>query len=144
MVHSSLLDTKAASATPGQCAPDGPLSCLIGEDAALIGMALECYLEDRGFACEVVCSSAEAQQWLTESTPSGAVLDYQLRAGPCTLVASTLRARGVPVLIYSGYPAAAACPELRGTPWINKPADRKTLLHAVSSLAAMSAIPGKP
>ena len=142
MDQSSLLDTGATAATPRLFASDKILSCLIGEDAILIGMALESYLEDQGFTCEMVCSSAEAQKWLDENTPSVAVLDYQLKDGPCTTLAALLRARGVPFLIYSGYPADEACPELRGAPWINKPVDRETLLHAVSSLAASPVRPG--
>jgi DNA-binding response OmpR family regulator len=133
-----LLNTGTAMAAAGLTSSDRLPSILIGEDAVLIGMALESYLEDQGFSCDVVCSSAEAQRWLSENTPSAAILDYQLKDGPCTTLATVLRARGVPLLIYSGYPAEAACPELRGTTWINKPADRETLLHAVSSLAAPS------
>ncbi len=136
----AIMETNSAAAGPA-----GSIrlpSCLIGEGAVLIRLTLESYLEDQGSTCETVCSSAEAQKWLNENTPSVAILDYELKDGPCTTLAAVLRARGVPFLIYSGYPAEAACPELRAAPWINKPIDRETLLRAVSSLAASSIRPG--
>ncbi len=111
--------------------------CLIVEDAALISLSLEADLEDQGYTCSTVCSSTEALKWLDANTPSIAILDYLLRDGPCTMVARVLRARGVPFLIYSGFPTQAACSELRGTTWITKPADRHTLLHAVCKLTAL-------
>ena len=116
--------------------PEKAPSCLIAEDAALISMTLESDFECQGFACASVCSSADALRWLDANTPSVAILDYLLRDGPCTMLAGVLRARGVPFLIYSGFPAQAACPELRETMWITKPADRHTLVGAVSSLVA--------
>jgi DNA-binding response OmpR family regulator len=141
MGHSLHLNVSAASVLVSPSAQDRLPSCLIVEDAALIGMALESYLEDQGFTCEVACSSAAAVRWLNENTPSVAILDYLLTDGPCTALAGLLQARGVPFLIYSGLPAKAACSELRGIPWITKPADRPILLHAISSLVAYSPSP---
>jgi DNA-binding response OmpR family regulator len=77
-------------------------------------------------------------RWLNTSAPSVAILDYLLKDGPCTMLAEVLRARGVPFVIYSGLPAEAACPELRGATWITKPASRETLLDAVASLISPS------
>jgi len=113
-------------------------TCLIGEDAALVGMALESYLEDQGFICETVCSSSDALRWLDSNTPTVAVLDYLLKDGPCTLLAGILRARGIPFLIYSGVPANAACPELQGATWITKPARREILLDAIVTKIPLS------
>ncbi len=116
-------------------------SCLIVEDTALISMSLEIDLTDQGFTCAAVCSSSEALRWLDVSAPSVVILDYLLRDGPCTMLAKVLQARGVPFLIYSGFPAQAACPELRGTIWITKPADRDTIREVVSSLVASELTP---
>ena len=110
--------------------------CLIVEDAALIGMALEHYLEEQGFECTVVCTSGEALASLDAQTPNVAVLDYMLRDGPCTALVAALRRRGVPFLVYSGFPARTACPELGGVEWIDKPAERATLLSAVARLVS--------
>jgi DNA-binding response OmpR family regulator len=116
-------------------------SCLIVEDTALISLSLETDLTDQGFTCAVVCSSSEALRWLDVSAPSVVILDYLLRDGPCTMLAKVLQARGVPFLIYSGFPAQAACSELRGTIWITKPADLHTIRNAVSSLVASEFTP---
>jgi DNA-binding NarL/FixJ family response regulator len=52
-------------------------TCLIVEDQALIGLALEAYVEEAGFgACETFPSAAEALQWLATDTPQVAILDY--------------------------------------------------------------------
>ena len=110
-------------------------TCLIVEDQSLIALSMESSFEDDGLACVTVGSSAEAMAWLEENTPSVAILDYKLKDGSCAALAEALRARGVPFLIYSGYPAQAACAELRGVPWIGKPAARATLLKAVADLA---------
>ena len=112
------------------------LVCLIVDDAALIGMALEHHLEDHGFVCATVCSSGEALAWLDAHTPTVAILDYMLADGPCTALVVALRARGVPFLVYSGFPARAAGPELGDVRWIDKPAERATLLSAVVCLVS--------
>jgi DNA-binding response OmpR family regulator len=116
------------------------MTCLLVEDEALIGMALESYLEDEGLTCFMVTSSSDAMRWLSDHTPSVAVLDYKLKDGPCALLATALRERDVPFVIYSGLPARAACPELQGVPWIDKPAARTTLLQAITTLASVSVV----
>lgn len=119
---------------PSQTGSGEPLLCLIVEDAVLIALTLESDFEDHGFRCTTVTSSAEAMRWLEGNTPSVAILDYLLKDGRCTPLASVLRERGIPFVIYSGMPAGAACPELRGRPWIAKPATGKTLLRVVADL----------
>jgi DNA-binding response OmpR family regulator len=52
---------------------------LIVEDQALIGLALEAYLEEVGFGdCETVPSAAEAMEWLSTHTADVVILDYSL------------------------------------------------------------------
>jgi DNA-binding response OmpR family regulator len=108
-------------------------TCLIVEDAALIGMAMESYLEDQGFECATVGSAHQGAAWLDRHAPSVAIVDYQLADGPCTELLPMLRARGVPFLIYSGSRRQTSG-ELRDAIWISKPASRATLLDAVESL----------
>ena len=124
--------------TRGEPLPGSSTSpvCLIVDDAALIGMALEHQLEDHGFLCATVCSSGEALAWLDAHTPTVAILDYMLADGPCTVLVAALRGRGVPFLVYSGFPARAAGPELGDVRWIDKPAERATLLRAVAGLVS--------
>lgn len=115
---------------------DAPLSCLIGEDAALIGLALESFFEDQGFVCATISSTGGGLRWLEENIPSVAILDYMLKDGPCTALAGALIDCGVPFVIYSGYPSHTAPAALQGIPWIGKPADRATLLRTLLDLLA--------
>ena len=79
-------------------------TCMIVEDQALIGFALEAYLEEAGFGtCEVFPSAAEARAWLATHTPTVAVLDYRLKDGPCTTLTGVLAERNIPFVIYSGH-----------------------------------------
>ncbi len=110
--------------------------CLVVEDQALIGMELEAYLEEVGIEIAGPFTSCEgALAWAQAETPDMALLDYMLKDGFCTEVVRTLRQRGVPVVIYSGYPQTADMPEdLRDVPWIEKPVARATLLDVLVSL----------
>lgn len=114
-------------------------SCLIVEDQALIGMALEAYLQDAGLrACEPIDSRAAALAWLASETPDLAILDFALRDGDCTEVAAELKRRGVPFVFYSGRNRERGLPpELQDAPWIEKPCDRPALIAALSAIAPM-------
>jgi DNA-binding response OmpR family regulator len=111
--------------------------CLIAEDQALIGMALEAYFEDLGVdVAGPFPSCAETARWLQAHTPEVAILDFKLKDGSCTDVARSLLARGVPVIIYSGLPRADdERQKLPGVTWLEKPVDRATLLNAALRLA---------
>jgi DNA-binding NtrC family response regulator len=107
--------------------------CLLAEDQALIAMDLEADLEEVGI--EVVgpfASCAEVLSWVEHDTPEMALLDFELRDGPCTELARTLLGRGVPVVIYSGIPRGPdILPDLRDVIWIEKPVDRADLLQVL-------------
>jgi DNA-binding response OmpR family regulator len=130
------MQTLAISAYESAAASHRPL-CLIVEDQALVGMAIEAYLDDAG--CDVAgpfCSRAAAMAWLDKQTPEVAILDYVLKDGACIELASALRQRGVPFLIYSGYsPGSDIPPELRDAPWIEKPCAREDMLATLRLLA---------
>jgi DNA-binding response OmpR family regulator len=111
-------------------------SCLIVEDQALIGMALEAYLEDAGFVPGLVSSGAQAMTWLDRATPDCVILDFELKDGPCTRLAAELRRRGVPFIVYSGHHRHDDDAELRDIQWIEKPAARDELLDAVRRAAS--------
>ncbi|NBJ09299.1 response regulator [Microvirga arsenatis] len=116
--------------------------CIIVEDQALIGMSLEAFLEDAGYAVAgVFMSKAEALRWLEGDVPDIAVLDIMIRDGTSLEVARTLRTLGVPFAVYSGLPSSADCPaEFKGVPWLEKPVSRETLAEVLGRLAA----PEKP
>ena len=112
--------------------------CLVAEDQALIGMAIEAYLEEVGM--EVVgpfSSCKSAHDWVQDDTPDLALLDYKLKDGVCVELARDLIRRGVPVVFYSGLAHGVALPaDLRDVIWIEKPADRDSLLDVLVCLAA--------
>ena len=111
--------------------------CLIVEDEALLGLALEDDLEEAGIVVAgPLASCAEVLAWIDHATPALAVLDYKLRDGSCIELARTLLQRGVPVIIHSGWPRGLDTPpELRHVPWLEKPLDRNALLAAVARVA---------
>jgi DNA-binding response OmpR family regulator len=119
--------------------------CLVVEDQALIGMALEASLEEAGFQISgPFARAAEAVKWLQANTPDIALLDLVLGDGPCTQLATTLRARGVPFAIYSGVrPPAVRPPEFDGVPWLEKPVSRTDLTAVLVDLARSTA-PDRP
>ena len=117
--------------------------CLIAEDQALIGMALEAYLEDVGILIGgPFASCAQALSWVERKTPDIAILDFKLKDGPCTELAKVLLGRGVPLVIYSGCQRdVEAPPELRDVVWLEKPVDRAGLLEVVRQLVSPTATP---
>jgi DNA-binding response OmpR family regulator len=113
--------------------------CLVAEDQALIGMALEAYLDEIGMAVAGPFASCEqALAWVEHATPHIALLDFRLNDGPCTTLARILRGRGVPVVFYSGLPSGG--PEipddLLDVVWIEKPVDRNQLVSVLVNLTA--------
>ena len=75
-----------------------PHHCLLAGDEALIGLALQDILEDAGIpVVGPFTTSAEALASSRQRAPSGAVLDFALKDGPCTELAMHLMAQGVPV-----------------------------------------------
>ena len=110
--------------------------CLIAEDQALIGMSLEAYLGDMGFAVAgPFATQGDALAWLATNEPNLAILDYRLGEGTCADIARELNARGVPVIVYSGMPRGVDVPpELQAACWLVKPVPRSTLLKVVMEL----------
>ncbi|UVF19701.1 response regulator [Microvirga terrae] len=110
--------------------------CMIVEDQALIGMSLEAFLEDAGFAVAgVFMSNVDALKWLESDAPDIAILDIMIKDGTSLEIARALRNRGVPFTVYSGLPAKADCPpELRNVPWLEKPVSRETLIGVLGQL----------
>ena len=103
-------------------------------------MSVEAYLEDEGFEVETVTSASQAQAWLEEShTPAYAIVDFMLRDGPATALAEELRRRGIPFVVYSGYPRALGIPsDLMTVPWLEKPTTREDLLQALFDLRSLT------
>ena len=115
--------------------------CMIVEDQALIGMSLEAYLEDAGFAVAgPFPSCADALRWLEHNTPQVAVLDVSLRDGTALPIAHALKERNTPFAVYSGLPFTSNRPdELQGVPWLEKPVPREELTATIASLGRTNA-----
>jgi DNA-binding response OmpR family regulator len=115
------------------------LKCiLVIEDDAVIGMTLADCLGDAGFKVpKPICSLEHALVAVEEFAPDAAVLDLSLRDGSGFSLAAELKHRGVPFLVYSGYPReAATMPALQDVPWIDKPGTLDRLLDEISKLLA--------
>ncbi len=109
--------------------------CLIIEDQALIAMSVEAYFEEIGFEVQAVASVAQARAWLEDHTPEFIILDFMLKDGPATELAGEFHRRGIPFIIYSGYPRHMGVPpELEGVPWLEKPTRRDDLLKALVAI----------
>jgi DNA-binding NtrC family response regulator len=116
--------------------------CLVVEDQALIAMSIETYLEEADIAVQTVATIAEARAWLEAHTADIAIVDFMLKDGPATELAGELNRRGIPFVIYSGYPPRQSMPsELQGAPWLEKPTSRDDLLKAV--LKTLMAVSGQ-
>src|SRR5688572_14582324 len=102
------------------------IRCLLVEDQALIGMALEAYLEDAGYeVAGPFATSAAALASLEKQMPEVAIIDYKLRDGCCLKLVRVLRDLSVPFLVYSGLPRLPdLSSEFEGVPWLEKPTDR--------------------
>lgn len=112
------------------------LSCMVVEDQALIGIALEMSLEEAGFSTVgPFARQANALGFLASDKPDIALLDVMLQDGPCIDLARTLRESGVPFAIYSGIRPPADLPaEFAGAPWLEKPASRDNLIRVLADL----------
>jgi DNA-binding response OmpR family regulator len=63
---------------------------------------------------------------------SGAILDHSLGDGNSSLLCARLKERGIPYLIYSGYPRVEG--PCAGALYINKPAEPGQLVAAMKGL----------
>jgi len=111
---------------------------LVVEDQPLIGLSIEAFLEDAGYAVAgPFPSNAEALAWLQDGDPALAILDLGLQDGLVTILAEELRRRGVPFVVYSGHARRPdLAPELKDAVWLQKPAPRNELLRAVQQAGA--------
>jgi DNA-binding response OmpR family regulator len=107
---------------------------LVVEDEALIAVALQDDLEDRGYSVAGPFNTcAAALEWLTSGRPDVAVLDTVLKDGPCKDVALKLTSLGVPFVVYSGHSEdLELVGELDGAVWVEKPARGEVLLDAIA------------
>ena len=130
----------------GPISPGAGKRVLVAEDEALISVILSGDLRDEGYLIAGPFSRCdEALAFLADDTPDLAIVDYVLRDGPCTALTRILRERGVPFVIFSGYPRdPEAESEFPEAPWFDKPASLDALLAALAALPAARAATAEP
>lgn len=110
------------------------LRILVAEDEGIVALEIEASLQ--GFGCEVVGPVGKVEQALkaiqTQSV-DGAVLDVNLGGVEVFPVADELLARGIPVILSTGYNDLSLFPErFRGLPCLEKPYDEKDLFDLMA------------
>jgi DNA-binding response OmpR family regulator len=104
---------------------------LLAEDEAIIAIELEDGLSEAGFAVAgpfATCAQAEA--WLRSGEPDAAVLDHELKDGPCDALIADLCRRGVPTIVFTGSDAPPnPTSQLRTAAWVAKPIPFPALLR---------------
>jgi DNA-binding response OmpR family regulator len=108
---------------------------LLVEDQVLVSMLVEDELMEAGYTIVGPFSTcAAALAWLEQDTPDLAILDLQLRDGPCTEIARELQARNVGFAIFSGAMKAHAAAIFQDAPWIEKPSRLDQLKTVLADL----------
>jgi DNA-binding response OmpR family regulator len=109
---------------------------LIVEDDFLLASYLKRLLETQGSRIVGLAARVDKAHALVETTtPDAAILDVNL-GGACTLpLAETLRARGVPFVLVTGYGEKELTAEiLREAPRLEKPVRAEALIRTLSRL----------
>jgi len=114
----------------------GSVRVLIVEDVSLIALSLADVLTDEGLkVVGPVATQREALAVLETARPDAAILDLSLQDGFCRGLATELRARGVPFVVYSGHRRdTLAGIELQDLPWIEKPGTVAQIIAALESV----------
>lgn len=116
---------------------------LLVESSAIIGLDLAEELERLGYAVGGPLACAAALEWLETGTPAMAVLDVDLQSGGCVDLARELRARGVPILVFSAHDQRHCLAEFQDLPWLSMPAPMNALGTALAALAAGQPLGGR-
>ena len=107
-------------------------SILIVEDEPLIVMDLTLALESTGAAVTSTNALKHALMLVEHDGLSAAILDHSLGGENSTLLYKRLHERGIPFVIYSGYPRIPG--ETHGALHIQKPATHEVLVAAMEVL----------
>lgn len=113
-----------------------PTKVLVAEDEVLVAMSLERALVDAGLEVVGPAASLARARELVKTQPVGAaVLDTNLQGEMVFPLAEELVARGVPVLLVTGYGNDDILPpSLRAIPRLQKPASERDLIDRLCGL----------
>jgi CheY-like chemotaxis protein len=116
---------------------------LVVEDQPLIALDIAEALEDAGAGVTVANTLCEGLSLVENDELAGAVLDHGLGDGDSSPLCARLRQRGIPFLIYSGFPAVGGACD--GAHHLTKPATDEQLVTAMAQLmAVLEAPPSQP
>lgn len=108
---------------------------LILEGESLIALNLQTMLEAEGFRnIEVIGNCADAEIWVTNRTPSVALIGVRMKDGSSAGVATMLNDRNVPLIVCSGTAKADADAVFSTATWILNSCTPTELTSAVYSL----------
>jgi len=80
-----------------------PLSVLVVEDEPLIAMMIEDFIDMLGYKVAGICDNvAQAVERVNAGGFDMAILDVNLRDGPCWPVADALKNNGIPFVVATG------------------------------------------
>jgi DNA-binding response OmpR family regulator len=105
---------------------------LLVEDEYLVALGVQAVLEAEG--CVIVGPAPRLNRALELAAAEnldGALLDLNLAGVESVPVANALAARGVPLILLTGYGPDSLRPELRSLPQIQKPVTATTLLNMI-------------
>ena len=107
-------------------------SILVVEDQPLIAMDITQELEAAGAGVTTTNTLKHALILVEHDGLCGAILDHALGDGDSSLLCERLKERGIPFLMYSGFPTVeSAC---KGALHISKPAKAGALVAAIEGL----------
>jgi PAS domain S-box-containing protein len=128
----------APAAAPAAAAEPGPLRgmrVLIVEDEPLAALDLRAALEEAGAQIAGMASTLKEAMAQAEKDVSVAVLDVNLDGEMVYPAAERLAARGIPVILTTGYDTSTVVPErLAGMPAFQKPVDYLRLVQRLAAL----------
>ena len=107
-------------------------SILVVEDEPLIALDITQELEDAGAAVTTTNTLEHALILVEHDGLSGAILDHGLRDGDSSLLCKRLTERGIPFMLYSGFPLVDGC--CSGAVHMTKPAGEGKLSAALARL----------
>jgi CheY-like chemotaxis protein len=109
---------------------------LVAEDEPLTALDLRLTLEQAGADVAGVAATLDEAMGLVDGPLSAAVLDVNLGGEMVYPAAERLLARGIPVVLATGYDARAVIPEpLRALPTLQKPVEPARLVQFLAQLA---------
>ncbi len=107
---------------------------LVAEDNFVVAQSLRHTIEDAGGAV-VVAATAKAADQLSKGVDF-VVLDVHLADGDACWLAKSLRRRGVPFVVLTGYAHEFLPPDLRAAPFVGKPCSEVQLVDAARRICA--------